>query len=54
MTKIKNTIAYVKDTNITDNDFVIGSDGDLSAKNTKNFFFGDIRDSYTELGPDKL
>lgn len=44
MTKIKNTVAYVKDTNITDNDFVIGSDGDLSAKNTKNYFFGDIRD----------
>jgi hypothetical protein len=53
MTKIKNTIAYVKDTNITDNDFVIGSDGDLSAKNTKNFFFGDIRDYLLEgLAPE--
>ena len=44
MTKIKNIIAYPKDTVISDMDFVIGSDGDSIAKTTKNFFFGNIRD----------
>ena len=48
MTKIKNQVAYPRDTVITDNDFVIGSDGDSIAKTTKNFFFGNIRDYLLE------
>jgi len=53
MTKIKNVIAYPKDTVISDMDFVIGSDGDSIAKTTKNFFFGSIRDYLLEgLAPE--
>lgn len=44
MTKIKNTNAYPFDVNITDDDYVIGSDGDTQEKQTKNFPIGLVRD----------
>lgn len=49
MTKINNIIAYSRDITITDEDYVIGSDGDTSNKETKNYFFNDIR-SYLLAG----
>ena len=44
MTKISNTIAYVFKDPISLNDYVIGSDSELSNKKTKNFKMKDIRD----------
>ena len=43
MTKIKNTTAYPFDTNISDEDYVIGSDGDNLGKITRNYNIGDLR-----------
>lgn len=43
MTKINNTVIYVYDTNISDNDFVIGSDADTTKKQTKNYRVSDFR-----------
>lgn len=43
MTKIQNTNAYPFDTNISDEDYVIGSDGDNLGKITRNYNIGDLR-----------
>lgn len=53
MTRIKNIVAYPGDTVITDEDYVIGSNGDTSSKTTQNYFFGDIRNYLLEgLAPE--
>lgn len=44
MTKIKNITAYPFDLNITDDDYLIGSDGDTQDKVTKNYPIGLVRD----------
>ena len=44
MTKIKNVIVYEFDDNISDGDYVIGSDADTSAKLTKNYKMSAVRD----------
>lgn len=44
MTKINNKIAYPLDINITDSDFVIGTDADNLGKITRNFSMGNLRD----------
>ena len=43
MTKIKNTNAYPFDVKISDEDYVIGSDGDNLGKITRNYKIGDLR-----------
>lgn len=43
MTKIKNTNAYPFDVTISDEDYVIGSDGDNLGKITRNYNIGDLR-----------
>lgn len=53
MTKIKNTDIYVLQNPITDNDFWIGTDGNSTAKTTKNFLASDVRSYFTEgLSPE--
>lgn len=44
MTKISNTIAYSFKEPVSLNDYVIGSDSELSNKKTKNFKMQDVRD----------
>lgn len=44
MTKINNVIVYEYDENISDGDFVIGSDADTSGKITKNYKVSALRD----------
>lgn len=43
MTKISNEIIYSSENPISELDFVIGTDGNNSAKKTKSFTFGNIR-----------
>jgi hypothetical protein len=43
MTKIKNTNAYPFDVNISDADYVIGTDADNLGKVTRNYNIGDLR-----------
>lgn len=44
MTKISNESIYGNEDPISENDFMIGTDGDSIAKKTKTFKFGEIRD----------
>jgi len=43
MTKIKNQDAYPQDIDISDLDFIIGSDGNTLSKKTKTFLLGQLR-----------
>jgi len=49
MTKISNQDVYIIDTDISDLDSVIGTDGNTLAKTTKNFLMGKLR-SYFKSG----
>ena len=44
MTKISNEQVYINDLDITDLDYIIGTDGDTTKKQTKTFLFGRIKD----------
>lgn len=43
MTKISNDLAYLQDEIISDLDFIIGTNGDLTSRPTKTFLLGKIR-----------
>jgi hypothetical protein len=47
MTKISNDIVYIVDTNVSDLDSLIGTDGDTTAKRTKNFLLGQLQSYFT-------
>lgn len=49
MTKISNDTVYIVDTDISDLDSLIGTDGNTTAKRTKNFLLGQLR-SYLKSG----
>jgi hypothetical protein len=49
MTKISNEIIYTSENPISELDYVIGTDGNSSAKKTKSFTFGNIRE-FTNAG----
>lgn len=49
MTKIKNTVAYPLDQNISENDYVIGSDAETLGKITKNYRMGDLANFISSL-----
>lgn len=60
MPQIRNTNIYPFDTTISNNDYVIGSDGDTSNKKTKNYRIGDLANYIAEYitvvvaGQDKI
>lgn len=49
MTKISNDTVYIVDTNVSDLDSLIGTDGNTTAKKTKNFLMGQLK-SYFKSG----
>ena len=49
MTKISNDAVYIIDTDISDLDYIIGTDGNTLTKKTKNFLLGPLR-SYFKSG----
>ena len=49
MGKINNEIIYVQDTDISDLDYVIGTNGNTTAKTTKNFLLGSLK-NYLKAG----
>jgi hypothetical protein len=49
MTKISNDTVYIIDTDVSDLDSLIGSDGNTSKKRTKNFLLGQLK-SYFKSG----
>ena len=49
MTKISNDTVYIVDTDISDLDSLIGTDGNTTAKRTKNFLLGQLR-TYLKSG----
>lgn len=48
MTKISNKTAYANEDPISEKDYMIGTNGDSDAKQTKTFLFGDIRSFVNE------
>lgn len=43
MTKISNEEVYIRDVEISELDYIIGTDGNTEKKQTKNFFIGNLR-----------